>query len=77
MEVGDRFPMRGVGLAKGDADIRSHVQEVVELAPGRAPDHSQIHDEIVYIIDGEQILHLGGQQRVVGQGSAVQLSPPA
>jgi len=32
------------------------------IAPGRAPDHSHIYDEIVYIIDGEGILHLGGQE---------------
>jgi mannose-6-phosphate isomerase-like protein (cupin superfamily) len=47
------------------------------IAPGRAPDHSHIYDEIVYVIEGEGILHLGGQQTVIGPGSAMHLPPLA
>jgi len=47
------------------------------IAPGRAPDHSHIYDEIVYIIDGEGILHLGGQETAIGPGSAIHLPPLA
>jgi uncharacterized cupin superfamily protein len=36
-------------------------------------DDSHIHDEIVYIIDGEGMLHLGGQEKVIGPGSAMHL----
>jgi mannose-6-phosphate isomerase-like protein (cupin superfamily) len=50
---------------------------VGQIAPGRASDHSHIYDEIVYIIDGEGILHLGGQQGAIGPGSAVHLPPLA
>ena len=47
------------------------------IAPGRAPNHSHSYDEIVYVIDGEGILHLGGQATVIGPGSAVHLPPLA
>jgi quercetin dioxygenase-like cupin family protein len=42
-----------------------------------APNHSHFYDEIVYIIDGEGILHLGGEQKVIGPGSAIHLPPLA
>jgi quercetin dioxygenase-like cupin family protein len=50
-------------------------QSVGVIPPGRAPTHSHSYDEIVYIIDGEGILHLGGQERVIGPGSAMHLPP--
>jgi mannose-6-phosphate isomerase-like protein (cupin superfamily) len=37
--------------------------------------HSHIYDEIVYIIDGEGILHLGEQEKVIGPGSTMHLPP--
>jgi mannose-6-phosphate isomerase-like protein (cupin superfamily) len=61
VQVGDRFPI--------------NVQEGDELAPGRAPMHSYIYDELVYIIDGEGILHLVEQEKVIGPGSARRLPP--
>src|SRR5829696_4537341 len=64
-------------LDNQDVGCRDITQFLGLIAPGRAPNHSHIYDEIVYIIDGEGILHLGGEQRVVGPGSAIHLPPLA
>jgi mannose-6-phosphate isomerase-like protein (cupin superfamily) len=64
-------------LVNQDVGSRDITQFLGLIAPGRAPNHSHIYDEIVYIIDGEGILHLGGEQRVVGPGSAIHLPPLA
>jgi quercetin dioxygenase-like cupin family protein len=37
--------------------------------------HSHSYDEIVYVIDGEGTLHLGGQETPIGPGSAMHLPP--
>jgi mannose-6-phosphate isomerase-like protein (cupin superfamily) len=64
-------------LVNQDVGCLDLTQFVGLIAPGRAPDHSHIYDEIVYIIEGEGILHLGGQEKVIGPGSAVHLPPLA
>jgi quercetin dioxygenase-like cupin family protein len=48
-------------------------QFVGVIPPGRSPEDSNSHEEIVYIIDGVGILHLGGEQRVIRPGSATHL----
>ncbi len=62
-------------LVNQDVGCLDLTQFVGVIAPGRAPDHSHIYDEIVYIIDGEGVLHLGGQETVIGPGSAMHLPP--
>jgi len=64
-------------LVNQDVGCRDLTQFVGTIDPGRAPMHSHIYDEIVYIIDGEGILHLGGRETVLGPGSAMHLPPLA
>jgi mannose-6-phosphate isomerase-like protein (cupin superfamily) len=64
-------------LVNQDIGCLDLTQFVGEILPGRAPDHSHIYDEIVYIIEGEGVLHLDGQERVIGPGSAMHLPPLA
>ena len=64
-------------LVNQDVGCLDVTQFVGEIEPGRAPDHSHIYDEIVYVIDGEGILHLGGEKRAIGPGSAIHLPPLA
>jgi quercetin dioxygenase-like cupin family protein len=64
-------------LVNQDVGCLDVTQSVGLIPPGRAPTHSHSYDEIVYIIDGEGILHLGGQERVIGPGSAMHLPPLA
>jgi mannose-6-phosphate isomerase-like protein (cupin superfamily) len=64
-------------LVNQDVGCPDVTQFVGVIPPGRAPTHSHSYDEIVYVIDGEGILHLGGQETVIGPGSAMHLPPLA
>ena len=45
------------------------------IAPGRAPDHSHVYDEVIYVIDGEGKLHLDGTETEIAGGSCIHLPP--
>ncbi len=62
-------------LVNQDVGCLDVTQFVGLIPPGHAPAHSHSYDEIVYIIDGEGILHIGGQERAIGPGSAMHLPP--
>jgi mannose-6-phosphate isomerase-like protein (cupin superfamily) len=62
-------------LVNQDVGCLDVTQFVGVIPPGRAPMHSHSYDEIVYIIDGDGILHIGGQERAIGPGSAMHLPP--
>lgn len=62
-------------LVNQDVGCLDLTQFVGLISPGRAPMHSHSYDEIVYIIDGEGILHMGGGARAIGPGSAMHLPP--
>ena len=62
-------------LVNQDVGCLDVTQFVGVIPPGRAPTHSHSYDEIVYIIDGEGILHIGGRERAIGPGSAMHLPP--
>lgn len=62
-------------LVNQDVGCLDATQFVGVIPPGRAPMHSHSYDEIVYIIDGDGILHFGGRERAIGPGSAMHLPP--
>ena len=62
-------------LVNQDVGCLDVTQFVGLIPPGRAPAHSHSYDEIVYIIDGEGILHIGGREWAIGPGSAMHLPP--
>lgn len=62
-------------LVNQDAGCRDVTQFVGVIPPGRAPMHSHIYDEIVYVIDGQGTLHFGGEETPLGPGSAMHLPP--
>jgi len=44
------------------------------IPPGRAPDHYHRYDEVLYVVDGEGLLHVEGEgSEPIGAGSAVHL----
>jgi mannose-6-phosphate isomerase-like protein (cupin superfamily) len=43
------------------------------VPPGRAPDHFHRYDEVLYILEGRGILHIGGEQAPFGPGTCVHL----
>jgi mannose-6-phosphate isomerase-like protein (cupin superfamily) len=69
--------------ASGDREFRYLVTEEVgcrdvtqffgEIAPGRAPEHSHVYDEVIYVLEGEGVLHTEGADEPVTPGSCIHL----
>jgi quercetin dioxygenase-like cupin family protein len=51
----------------------SVTQFVGLVPPGRAPDHFHTYDEVIYILDGEGMLEIDGEQAPLRAGSCVHL----
>jgi len=51
----------------------SVTQFVGYIPPGRAPDHFHRYDEVLYVLEGEGLLHIGGEHEPLGPGSCVHL----
>lgn len=50
-------------------------QFVGEIPPGRAPAHHHTYDEVVYVLSGHGLIHLGDSTADIGPGTSVYLSP--
>jgi mannose-6-phosphate isomerase-like protein (cupin superfamily) len=61
-----------VDRAQGCHDV---TQFLGIIPPGRAPMHSHTYDEVVYIVEGEGVLHLHGEERPIAAGSCMHLPP--
>jgi mannose-6-phosphate isomerase-like protein (cupin superfamily) len=80
-----RYADRPTLPAGGDRKFRYLVDEEVGsvdvtqflgvIAPGRAPDHSHVYDEVIYVIEGEGKLHLDGTETAIARGSCIHLPP--
>lgn len=46
-----------------------------EIPPGRAPDHSHPYDELVLVLDGVGIVHIGGIEEALSPGTCTHLPP--
>jgi len=62
-------------LVNEDAGCLDVTQFVGLIPPGRAAMHSHTYDEVVYVIEGEGVLHLGGRDTPLGPGSCIHLPP--
>src|SRR5215472_9496242 len=56
-------------------DCAVATQFVGEIPPGRAPDHSHPYDEVVLILHGEGIAHIGGVEHALAAGTCAHLPP--
>ena len=81
VRYGDR-PALGAGkdrefryLVNQDLGCRDVTQFVGTIPPGRAPTHSHVYDEVVYVLEGEGLLHIGGRSTPIGAGSCIHLPP--
>jgi mannose-6-phosphate isomerase-like protein (cupin superfamily) len=71
--------------ASGDREFRYLVTEEVGchdatqffgiIAPGRAPEHSHVYDEVIYVLEGKGVLHAAGRDEPVSAGSCIHLPP--
>jgi len=69
--------------ASGDREFRYLVTDEVgchdvtqfrgDIAPGRAPDHSHVYDEVIYVLEGEGALYTEGEDAPVSAGSCIHL----
>jgi mannose-6-phosphate isomerase-like protein (cupin superfamily) len=56
-------------------DCAVATQFVGEIPPGRAPDHSHPYDEVVLVLAGEGVAHIGGAQYALAAGTCAHLPP--
>jgi mannose-6-phosphate isomerase-like protein (cupin superfamily) len=45
------------------------------IPPGRAPEHQHTYDEVVHILAGHGVVHLGGSTARIGPGTSIYLPP--
>ncbi len=57
------------------ADCSVATQFVGEIPPGKAPDHSHPYDETVLVLEGEGVVHIGGDTRALEPGMCTHLPP--
>src|SRR5438552_10686791 len=63
-------------LVNQDAGCLDVTQFVGVIPPGRAGMHSHVYDEVVYVLEGEGVLHLdGGGSTPIARGSCIHLPP--
>ena len=56
-------------------DCAAATQFVGEIPPGRAPEHSHPYDEVVLVLQGTGVAHVGGAERELAVGSCLHLPP--
>jgi len=71
--------------ASGDREFRYLVTDEVGcdeltqffgiIAPGRAPEHSHVYDEVIYVLEGEGVLHIDDAHEPVEAGTCIHLPP--
>jgi mannose-6-phosphate isomerase-like protein (cupin superfamily) len=63
-------------LVDPEIGCRGVTQFVGWIPPGRAPTHHHPYEEVVYVLEGEGLLHLEEGTRPIGAGSCLHLPPP-
>jgi len=53
----------------------SATQFVGEIPPGRAPDHAHPYDEVVLVLQGDGVVHMGGSRHALSPGTCTHLPP--
>jgi mannose-6-phosphate isomerase-like protein (cupin superfamily) len=56
-------------------DCAVATQFVGEIPPGRAPEHSHSYDEVVLVLQGAGVAHVGGADRELSPGTCLHLPP--
>jgi mannose-6-phosphate isomerase-like protein (cupin superfamily) len=56
-------------------DCAVATQFVGEIPPGKAPDHSHPYDEVVLVLQGQGIAHIGGAEHALAAGTCAHLPP--
>jgi mannose-6-phosphate isomerase-like protein (cupin superfamily) len=59
--------------ARPEVGCGSVTQFIGLVPPGRAPDHFHRYDEVIYVLEGEGVLHIDGEEAPLGPGACVHL----
>jgi mannose-6-phosphate isomerase-like protein (cupin superfamily) len=62
-------------LVTGEVGCTDLTQFFGTIAPGRAPAHSHVYDEVIYVLEGEGVLHIDGSHEPVSAGTCIHLPP--
>jgi mannose-6-phosphate isomerase-like protein (cupin superfamily) len=62
-------------LVNEEAGCLDVTQFVGVIPPSKAPRHTHDYDEVVYVIEGEGVLHLGETETPMGPGTCIHLPP--
>lgn len=62
-------------LVNQDAGCLDVTQFVGIIPPGRAPEHSHTYDEVVYILEGNGVYHIAGEDFPLEAGMCLHLPP--
>jgi len=59
--------------ATPDTGCTSVTQFIGSIPPGRAPDHFHTYDEVIYVLEGDGVLEIAGEQAPLRPGTCVHL----
>jgi mannose-6-phosphate isomerase-like protein (cupin superfamily) len=59
--------------ATPEVGCRSVTQFIGMIPPGRAPEHFHRYDEVIYVLAGEGVLEIGGEQAPIRPGTCIHL----
>jgi mannose-6-phosphate isomerase-like protein (cupin superfamily) len=62
-------------LLEPEAGLSGATQFVGYIPTKRAPEHYHLYDEVIYVLDGRGVLHIGDEQTPIGAGSCIHLTP--
>jgi mannose-6-phosphate isomerase-like protein (cupin superfamily) len=62
-------------LLEPDSGLSGGTQFVGVIPPKRAPEHYHLYDEVIYVLEGEGMLHIGDEHTPIGRSSCIHLSP--
>jgi mannose-6-phosphate isomerase-like protein (cupin superfamily) len=60
-------------VADPTCGLRSATHFVGYIPTARAPEHFHTYDEVIYVLDGEGVMHAGDYERPLSPGSCIQL----
>jgi quercetin dioxygenase-like cupin family protein len=60
-------------VADPDTGLRSATHFVGYIPTARAPDHFHRYDEVIYVLEGEGVMHMEGEHTPLVAGSCIHL----
>ena len=60
-------------VADPRSGLHSATHFVGYIPTGAAPDHFHTYDEVIYVLDGEGVMHAGDSERPLSPGSCIEL----